>query len=455
MDVGHRWSELPEARHAAAVGDFGTLLRVARTAARLTLVEAGQRCGYSAATLSRIERGRQRITDVMVLRRLSAIFDIPPQLFGLADIDGLAFHQSGIAVDRVRGEAPRREVGEDPVRRREVLGGLAGLAGTTLAGSTPKLAVPPRVVVCLEDILLGTCPTPAIPVDTASLRASLASAWSDFRACRYARVSARLPQLVAAATTNHAAATDGTRAVAAANLTRAYHLTTQVLVKLHEDGMAWSAMDRARQAARDADDPLLYAETARMSAIVLRRTRHGQRAQQTLVDAAQTLDASTGLRSAGDAAMYGRLLATAAYTAALADRRDVAAELLHEADGARRRCGAAHGFADADVALYRISVARVLGDFGAAVQYAQRLRPDQLGSVERRARYWEDYALALHGRGAYAESFRALLSAERNAPQEVRYRPWAQQLTTALLHADRRQALPGLQGFAARIGAPA
>ncbi|MGV9806780.1 helix-turn-helix domain-containing protein [Micromonospora chersina] len=454
MGIERRWSELPEARQAAAVGDFGTLLRVARTAARLTLCEAGQRCGYSAATLSRIERGRQRLSDVTVLRRLAAVFDIPPELFGLADIDGPAFHQSGPPLDRVRGEATRREGGVDPVRRREVIGGLAGLVGSTLAGRSPALATPPRVITSLEDILLGGCPTPAGTVDPARLRTALASAWSDFRACRYARLSARLPQLVAAATAGHAGAADSQRATAATTLTQTYHLTVQVLIKLHEDAMAWSAMDRATQAARDADDPLLSAETARVSAIVLRRTRHGERAQQRLIGAAQELDETTGLSSAGQVATYGRLLATAAYTAAIGDRRDTAWELLDEAAEAGRRSGAGDGFASVDVALYRVSVARVLGDFGAAVQYARALRPDQLGNVERRARYWEDYALALHGRGAYAESFRALQAAERIAPQEVRYRPWAQQLSIALLDADRRQTLPGLRNFAARIGTP-
>ncbi|MFV2102967.1 hypothetical protein [Micromonospora sp. LOL_024] len=341
------------------------------------------------------------------------------------------------------------------MRRREVLGGLAGLVGSTLTVGTPASAPPPdRVVTSLEDVLLGHCTPPTSLIDSDWLRTMLAHAWSDFRACRYARLSARLPQLVSAATASHSMATAGQRPSAAATLARTYHLTTQVLVKLHEDGMAWSTMDRARHATREADDPLLYAETARMTAIVLRRTRHGQRAQQALIGAAQVLDESTRLRSAQQAAAYGRLLATAAYTAALADRRDTARELLHEADEAGRRSGTRNGFADVDVMLYRIGVARALNDFGSAVQYARELRPVQLGTVERRARYWEDYALALHGRGAYAESFRALLAAERIAPQEVRYRPWAQHLTVALLNADRRRALPELQGFAARIGTP-
>lgn len=51
------WALLPAARDAAAQQRHGFLLRLARTAAGLTLSQAGQLTGYSAATLSRLERG--------------------------------------------------------------------------------------------------------------------------------------------------------------------------------------------------------------------------------------------------------------------------------------------------------------------------------------------------------------------------------------------------------------
>jgi hypothetical protein len=46
----------------------------------------------------------------------------------------------------------------------------------------------------------------------------------------------------------------------------------------------------------------------------------------------------------------------------------------------------------------------------------------------------------------------ALLAAERDTPQEVRYRPWAQHLTQNLMASDTRGALSGIREFAARIG---
>ncbi|WP_433352098.1 hypothetical protein ACQPYV_17820 [Micromonospora saelicesensis] len=334
-----------------------------------------------------------------------------------------------------------------------MLGGLAGIVSAALPvpGDRPA-ETPGGVVVSLEDVLLKSPPAPNGPVDQVRLRAALTTAWSDFHACRYVRLSSRLSQLLSAATTARAAAGIDDQSAVAGTLAETYHLTTQVLIKLHEDGLAWSAMDRAKRAAHEADDPLISAETARISGVVLRRSEHRERAQQTVVSAAQALDTATGLVSIEQVAAYGRLLATAAYTAALMDRPDTAWELLGEADDASRRAGMGSGFAGVDVALYKISVARTLGDFGAAVQYARVLRPEQLGNVERRARYWEDTALALFGCGAHGDAYEALLAAERTAPQEVRYRPWAQYLIGALLSADHRQSLPGLRSFAARSG---
>lgn len=54
-----------------------------RSAAGLTQAEAGRLAGYSAATMSRFETGRQALTDVTVLRRLATVFDIPTAMLGL------------------------------------------------------------------------------------------------------------------------------------------------------------------------------------------------------------------------------------------------------------------------------------------------------------------------------------------------------------------------------------
>lgn len=63
---------------------FGAIVRGARTAQGLTLAELGQRTGYSAAQVSRYERGLAPLTDIAVLRRFADALAIAPQLLGLS-----------------------------------------------------------------------------------------------------------------------------------------------------------------------------------------------------------------------------------------------------------------------------------------------------------------------------------------------------------------------------------
>jgi transcriptional regulator with XRE-family HTH domain len=49
----------------------GEVVRAARIRSRLTLAELGALTGYSAAQMSRYERGVTPLTDVMVLRRFA------------------------------------------------------------------------------------------------------------------------------------------------------------------------------------------------------------------------------------------------------------------------------------------------------------------------------------------------------------------------------------------------
>ena len=66
----------------------GAIIRAARLAAGLTLAELGQRCGYSASQVSRYERCIQPLTDITLLHRFAGALAIPPQILGLAPLDG-------------------------------------------------------------------------------------------------------------------------------------------------------------------------------------------------------------------------------------------------------------------------------------------------------------------------------------------------------------------------------
>ncbi|WP_433528367.1 hypothetical protein ACQPYA_18640 [Micromonospora sp. CA-263727] len=334
------------------------------------------------------------------------------------------------------------------MRRRDLIAGTLGLTASAALLPTDAAAMASTV----EDVIFGR--VTADPISGQRLGAQLAAARADFRACRYSQLARRLPRLLAQATAARDQASIDDLEQAAGRLAQAYSVATQLLIKLHDDGMAWSTSDRAVQAARASGDPLAIAEATRLAATVLRRTHHRDGAQRLILRAAQQLDADTGLTAPQHTAMYGQLLAVASYTAAMRDDRDTAWALLTEANDAVRRADIPDNerITPLDLAVYKISIARVLGDYGSAVDYAKQVDPARIAAPERRARYWEDTTLALHGRGRPEAAFQALLAAERDTPQEVRYRPWAQNLTHDLLSAGNRNALPGIREFATRIG---
>jgi hypothetical protein len=241
-------------------------------------------------------------------------------------------------------------------------------------------------------------------------------------------------------------------------LAEAYIVAAGLLVKRNDDAFAWTLADRALQAAQAGSDPLTLADGRRTVAMVLRRT--GRPAQaRTLLDRA-IRDIEPGANASPDQlSMYGTLLETAAYTAAVDGNRSAATELAGEAWRTAIRLGrdANHrhtAFGPANVTLYQVSIAQVLGDSGTAIEHARTLHTAAIPTPERQGRYWIDVARAFHQWGKPGNCYRALLAAERAAPAEVRYRPPVHRITEDLLRADRRNALPGLRAFAGRIGLP-
>lgn len=452
MNTDPSWADLPCARQAIAEGQNGTLLRLARTAAGLTLDQAGRQIGYSAATLSRMERGKQPLTDVMVLRRLAAAFDIPPRLFGLADPSGVFATHWPPAGDRVPATSAT-EGGDDPVQRREVLGGLAGLATAPLltSAAVPGGASPdptPELVTGLEEALLR--PTgPVRPIGPAELRKGLAAVKSDFQASRYRGLANQLPGLLARV---EGAPVDSS---VAAEL---YNTATHVLIKLKVPGLDWLAADRALAAARQAGDPAVVANVTRNLATLCRGAGRYDTAQRLALDAAGQLTTTGPNTTTEHLSRYGILLCNAGYAAAQAGDRSRCRELLDEADAAARRLGAdynAHwtAFGPTNVILYRISASYALGDAGTAIEHARRIPPELIRLPERQARYWVDVARAFEQWGKPAQCFQALIAAERVAPEEVRAQPKVRALAAGLLAGPSHAGMTGLRQFATRVGA--
>lgn len=439
-------------------GDRGAIVRSVRLAKHLTLAQLAARCGYSISTLSRMERGRQPLSDIRVLRNLANALGIPPQLLGLADTPRRSVPPPG-PTPRVRATlAPEEET--DPMRRRTLLTGLTGLTGTAIFAAPPRgVAATDDSVSALERALLAPPNATGIPVTLDRLRREVAAARSVLQHGRYTQVTTQLPALLATAMATRAESpTSADISVASGQLAEIYTLASELMVKLGHDHLAWTAADRAVQAAYGSGDILTQAAAGRAWGIVLRRAGRTDTAQRLMIDTAAALQTETK-RGPEYLSVYGSLLSTAAYTAAVDGDRDTAHTLISEAIDAAGRLGSDGNyrftaFGPTGVGLYQISIARVLGDFGAAIEAARRINPVAIPLVERRARYWSDVARSFHQWGKPEQCYRALLAAEQASPDEVRYRKPIHKITTSLLQHPTAHALPGLHAFASRTGAP-
>lgn len=435
----------------------GTVIRIARTAAGWSQAGFGRHCGYSASTVSRWETGRLPLHDVTLLRTLTAVLALPPEVFGLlpGDTTGAPTRSIRPSSHRVtRVSMPKRREDEWVRRRRFLL--AASLAGPSLARSALATAragdVDPAVL--LNRQLGGILLSPDIsvePVTASVLRGALTVAQHDFSACRYIGLAEHLPALIAVA---EATATNDPGPVAHQILAESSNLSTRVLIKLEASGLEWLSADRALHATRAADNPLTLAESQRLVASVARRGGHYDHAQTLTLAAANHLDISRARPAPEQLAMYGMLCCSAGYAAARAGDRDRANDLLAEAETTAARLTDDRDRQQAliaNIVSHRVSAPYLLGDAGTALAHAHSVPLAVIPTTERRARLLVDVAMCYVQRDKPDLAYRMLLTAERTAPGEVRTRNAVRRLVADLMASPRRAAMPGLPALAARV----
>jgi transcriptional regulator with XRE-family HTH domain len=457
----HPLWDSPRAKAAAAAGRRGEIVRFARRAAGWRQADLGARTGYSAATISRFETGRRPLADLDTLLRFCRVLAIPPAVFGLTapgrnDSPAPASAPAGACGTKVvTGQARNGEGGDDPVKRRELLAGVASVAAARMiavraaTGAAPAGAADPRARNLLDLLMV---PGPALPSSVTSLERSAAAARASFNACRYHLLSQRLPGLISQlAASVPAAATSGQRADLLRLTCDAYCLASELCVKLGEDAIAWVTADRALEAARRSRDPLAMAIASRRVSIAMRRQGHHRAAVSVLTSTATGLDTGTGNRPR-ELAAYASLLSTAAYTAAKSSHQHQALELIAEAGEAAARLPAGTpGFDAAYLTQYQVGVHTCLGDPASALRHASQLTPRALPTPQRRARFCIDTARAWMAYGNPGKTLEALLAAEHFAPEEA-CRPSVRAIAADLLSTRTPQPAE-LRAFATRCGA--
>lgn len=454
MDNTHPIWRSAAMRDALARRDAGAIVRLVRRATDITLADLGKQVGYTAASLSRMERGKQPMRDVLLLQRLAACLDIPPHLLGLAPPHQRAAPE-GPGAGRVGAQALFGAEGDDPVRRRELLAGLAGATTSAVLGSPAAAHAPARPSLSgLEDLLLHRQHEGALSADPtpSGITAAVHASRQDFSACRYDTLARALPGRIALA---QALGADGHPGQAATAVAELYTTATRLCIKLGEDGLAAVTADRALTAALGGADALTVAEAHRMVSSAWRRQGHYGRATDVAVTAAQQLSTDRSTDATERLSVQGNLYATAAYTAAKQGDRHTAHALIAEAQDTAGQLGhdallRGNIFGHSQVLLHQVSVSYLLGDAGQAIEHARRIDAAALPTTERQARYWIDVARAFDQWSKPDRCYRALLAAEQAAPQEVR-RDSVRTLAAGLVRHDR--TLPGVRAFARRVGA--
>jgi tetratricopeptide (TPR) repeat protein len=238
------------------------------------------------------------------------------------------------------------------------------------------------------------------------------------------------------------------------------HATTSLLLKQGHVDLALVAADRASQAAHASQDAKAQLASARIVAHASFAAGHDEIANELVTRNADRFTASLRGASPQLTSVYGALLLRGSVASAKHGDRNRTAELLKEAErlAAPLHPHANHAWTSFNinnVLVHRVATAVELGDAGEAVDRARNVDVGAIPVVERRASLWIDIARAFSQWHKDEEAVRALLAAERIAPEEVRGRKAVQLLVDQLRRQHRGPSSGALTDLASRVGAAA
>ncbi|MFJ4921095.1 XRE family transcriptional regulator [Streptomyces sp. NPDC088725] len=296
--------------------------------------------------------------------------------------------------------------------------------------------------------MLGDDTDPEEPPTLAELRAAMASTESMRRDGCMGETGALLPQLIRGARTAAHACIGRDRAAANSVLAVAYQVAATTLTALGKEDAAFTAMERSLAAIRECDGPHL--KTLAASTLSWALTEQGRLADAERVALAGAQRIEPGFRSdPQDLALWGVLLLRAATAAVRQEKHDTVADLLRMAKGAAESMGEdllvyATPFGPTNAGIAKVNFLVETERPEEAIRSARTV-PD-LDSLPPtwRARFHVDRALAYNDLGRDRASESALLLAEADAPEWMRYHSTTRRLVEELRgRASRRDAVLG------------
>ncbi|MGH8900627.1 MAG: helix-turn-helix domain-containing protein [Egibacteraceae bacterium] len=398
--------------HGLSIGDR---IRYHRKRRSLSQTVLANRVGRSESWLSQVERGNRPIVKLNDLIALAEVL--------------------GVDLVELTGQ-PYRLVPD--------------------GGGEHPVVAPLRAALLTYDSLAAVddAPPPGVGALTAKVERAQ-GAWQTAHR-PFSAVAPGLPGLLAEARAAVRVTTGEEQRRAWAAACHIYHLIRGVSRRLGEFDLAMLAGDRAMLAAQYAEDPLLVAVAAFRLSHVLGSAGHPEQAYDLAMDATALLD-PLDRADRGHTSMRGALELAAAW-AADCQHDDVTAwrRLRGAAEAAGRLGGDGNVlwtcFGPTNVEIHAVVIAADLGEPAEALRRAERVDLDLVPALERRFSFFVGLARA-HSqlREDYATLW-ALLKAERHAPEDLRYHPFAREMIRDLLRRDRRTIREELHGLADRAG---
>ena len=381
--------------------------------------------GRSESWLSQVERGKRGADSYLVLTRLASVLRID-----VTEITGTRRDVESTSGSAGYSPYDTQQI-EEAMISYEALGASIG---ADAGGRAP---------------------------DVAHVRETARSAYRDYQAARYARAGQLLPRLIRSA--EAASRATGPAAPSTCAIRRdVYDLTAALLNRVGEPGLAWAAADRAMLAAECSGDPLLAAASAWRLSHVLTSRKYPSQAQEVAMAAAVALERLMASPEPEQLSVYGALHLAAAVAASASHDYAAASAALKSARKAAGQLGADPGAANlmgtafnhVNVDIHAMSVSLRCGDSRTACEIGEALDCTPLPPVlvARRAQLHLELAWAYAMRRQDAAAVNVLLSAERQAPELVRYDSRTRDILLQLLRREHRPSTPELRPLASRAG---
>ncbi|WP_238783115.1 helix-turn-helix domain-containing protein [Streptomyces monomycini] len=395
------------------MGDRLARLRLRRGLTQEQLAEAAR---LSVDVVRKLEQGRRRTARLSSINALAAALDTEPS--------------------HLVGQPGTFEIQQDA------------------QDEAPSVLALRRAVSPVSD-LLGDDEDHEEPPTIGQLRAALRSTESIRREGRMGEIGVLLPSLIRDARTAAHAFTGAEAAAANSVLAVAYQVAATTLTALGKEDAAYTAMERSLAAVRLSDDPHL--ETLSASTLSWVLTKQGRLADAERVAMVRADSIEPGFRSPPrDVALWGILLLRAATATVRQKRHAAVTDLLRMASAAAELIGEdqivyAVPFGPTNTGVAKVNFLVEMEQSERAVREARAV-PD-LASLPPtwRARFHVDRALAHHDLEDDKAATRALLMAERDAPEWMRYHSTSRRLVTELRESAGRRDAPVLR-LADRLG---